>query len=118
MGQRLRHNVIKNCGSSTTTTVRCRQLIWNNLEQMKTFGPFDILLGADVIYTIESLDPLFDTVTYFLQQQTPNTACFILSRFTKWGNIQDETVLDAAQSRNLVWTHPSEGIYIFRTKQT
>lgn len=111
--QRLRHNVSKNCDS---TTVRCRQLIWNNLDQMKTFGTFDILLGADVIYTIESLDPLFDTVTYFLQQ-TP-TACFILSRFTKWGNIQDETVLDAAQSRNLVWTHPSEGIYIFQTKQT
>lgn len=112
--ERMRSNLDTNCPNhnSSKQSIGCRQLIWNNLSQMEECGTFDTLLGADVIYTIESLDPLFDTVAYFLQQQAG--ACFVLSRFTKYGAISDETVLDAAKSRNLVWKRPSEGIFVFR----
>ncbi len=82
---------------------------------MEECGVFDTILGADVIYTIESLDPLFDTVAYFLGKDGETAKRrFVLSRYTKYGNIQDETVLDAARTRNLVWTRPSEGIFVFR----
>lgn len=114
--ERMRMNVEKNCpNNSDEHSIGCRQLIWNNMIQMEECGNFDTILGADVIYTIESLDPLFDTVAYFLEKGG-NTACFILSRYVKYGAIADETVLDAAKARNLVWNRPSEGIFVFRQK--
>ena len=110
--ERMRSNLEKNCNNSSKYSIGCRQLIWNNVSQMEDCGTFDTLLGADVIYTIESLDPLFDTVTYFLQRQVG--ASFVLSRYTKYGAISDETVLDVARARNLVWKRPSDGIFVFR----
>mmetsp|Transcript_13103 Transcript_13103/g.33036 ORF Transcript_13103/g.33036 Transcript_13103/m.33036 type:complete len:267 (+) Transcript_13103:253-1053(+) len=111
--ERMRSNLEKNCNNnSSKRSIGCRQLIWNNTSQMEECGTFDTLLGADVIYTIESLDPLFDTVIYFLQRQAG--ASFVLSRYTKYGAISDETVLDAARARNLVLERPSEGIFVFR----
>lgn len=121
--QQMRQNLEANCpGDTTEHSITCRQLIWNNRSQMKDCGTFDTVLGADVIYTIESLDPLFDTVAYFLgngtqgetEIETESRRSFVLSRYTKYGNISDETVLDAARARNLVWNRPSEGIFVFR----
>jgi predicted nicotinamide N-methyase/ribosomal protein L12E/L44/L45/RPP1/RPP2 len=124
--------------SRTSRTIDCKQLIWN--EQLEIFhqkyGNWDTILGADVIYTRESLEPLFDTVVFFLlQHQLENknqnennnnnnnklssssvVGRFILSRYNKWGDISDETVLDAAKARNLIWTKPSEGIFVFQLK--
>jgi len=118
-------------------------LIWN--EQLESFhnthGNFETILGADVIYTKESLEPLFDTAAFFLiQLQNQNDdrnyyynrnksatttvtttssvgqqqGRFILSRYNKWGGISDEAVLDVAKSRNFIWTQPSEGIFVFQ----
>lgn len=129
--QRMRTNLEKNCptnnGGENNSFISCRQLIWNNRSQMEDCGNFDTILGADVIYTVESLDPLFDTVAYFLgnnnesenekndvEERKEGRKSFVLSRYTKYGNISDETVLDAARARNLVWTRPSEGIFVFR----
>ena len=114
--QKMRSNLETNCArSNATQSIGCRQLIWNNISQMEGCGAFDTILGADVIYTIESLDPLFDTVAFFLQEGAlGGTRSFVLSRYTKYGNISDETVLDAARARNLVYTRPSEGIFVFR----
>ena len=116
--ERMRSNLAINCPTKSDgkQSIISRQLIWNNITQMEECGTFDTILGADVIHTIGSLDPLFDTVAYFLGRQDGETAnrCFVLSRYTKYGNIQDETVLDAARARNLVWTRPSEGTFVFR----
>lgn len=125
--QRMRTNLEKNCPREDKSTkddnsISCRQLIWNNVSQMEDCGQFDTVLGADVIYTIESLDPLFDTVAFFLGNETDAESkgrekgrrSFVLSRYTKYGSISDETVLDAARARNLEWTRPSEGIFVFR----
>ncbi len=120
--ERMRSNLAINCPtkSDSKQSIISRQLIWNNIAQMRECGTFDTVLGADVIYTIGSLDPLFDTVAYFLGKEEGESAnrCFVLSRYTKYGNIQDETVLDAARARNLVWTRPSEGIFVFRLGTT
>lgn len=127
--ERMRTNLSENCPAKgndrdendRATAISCRQLIWNNTSQMEDCGTFDTILGADVIYTIESLDPLFDTVSYFLRKDgdTANDGArrrsFVLSRFSKWGNITDETVLEAAEAHNLAWTRPSEGVFVFRT---
>eukprot|EP00536_Pseudo-nitzschia_multiseries_P007539 jgi/Psemu1/195820/e_gw1.178.40.1 len=122
--QKMRTNLQTNCPNRDRggNEIGVRQLIWNNLNQMKDCGPFDTILGADVIYAISSLQPLFDTVVYFLGREDDDggsrpgkpTRTFVLSRYCKWGNISDDTVLDAARARNLTWTHPSEGIYVFR----
>jgi 16S rRNA G966 N2-methylase RsmD len=130
--QQMRTNLEKNCGDDNDNNfISCRQLIWNNRSQMEDCGNFDTVLGADVIYTVESLDPLFDTVAFFLGNNNKSetdfevesapedgkeerSRSFVLSRYTKYGNISDETVLDAARARNLVWTRPSEGIFVFR----
>ncbi|OEU06206.1 hypothetical protein FRACYDRAFT_255678 [Fragilariopsis cylindrus CCMP1102] len=145
--EKMRFNVTQNCSSTFTSTdtesgiatssgssrtsssIDCKQLIWN--EQLEIFhqkyGNWDTILGADVIYTRESLEPLFDTVLFFLLQhqlenenkdKLPSSVVgrFILSRYNKWGDISDETVLDAAKARNLIWTKPSEGIFIFQLK--
>jgi predicted nicotinamide N-methyase len=135
--QRMRTNLEKNCPTAKDdgddiNSISCRQLIWNNRSQMEGCGNFDTILGADVIYTVESLDPLFDTVAYFLgnnnehesgvesdslspeKERKEGRKAFVLSRYTKYGNISDETVLDAARARNLLWITPSEGIFVFR----
>ena len=152
--EKMRFNVTQNCSSTFTSTdtesgiatssgssrtsssIDCKQLIWN--EQLETFhhqyGNWDTILGADVIYTRESLEPLFDTILFFLLQHqlesknqnnsSNNTnklsssvvGRFVLSRYNKWGDISDETVLDAAKARNLIWTKPSEGIFVFQLR--
>ena len=131
--ERMRGNLEKNCSKSVAASskdgspISCQQLIWNNVSQMEACGKFDTVLGADVIYTVESLEPLFDTVSFFLAHKTEDDLesencgegrrAFVLSRYTKYGNISDETVLDAARARNLVWTRPSEGVFVFRRGQ-
>ena len=156
--EKMRYNVTQNCSGSTTITtsgagsddhyleesnnetptmtssIDCRQLIWN--EQLENFhtthGNFETIVGADVIYTKESLEPLFDTAAFFLIQlqnsnlndrndcsnrNKPASASafasasasaegqqqqgrFILSRYTKWGDITDATVLDVAKRKS------------------
>mmetsp|Transcript_1470 Transcript_1470/g.3255 ORF Transcript_1470/g.3255 Transcript_1470/m.3255 type:complete len:272 (-) Transcript_1470:469-1284(-) len=125
--RQMRRNLETNCPNSNahSNSIDVRQLIWNNIDQMKDCGKFDTILGADVIYAISSLKPLFDTVAYFLgkenegieSQPRKQQRSFVLSRYCKWGHISDETVLEAAEARNLVWTHPSEGIYVFRLQE-
>jgi len=134
--QRMRANLETNCpnnnreadgnengkGDCSVKTIAVQQLIWNNIDQMERCGTFDTILGADVIYAISSLAPLFDTVAFLLGKDDGDASpqrdrTFVLSRYCKWGNISDETVLEAASARNLTWTHPSEGIYVFRLRE-
>ena len=122
--EKLRENVAKNCSVSDIaddrTSVDCRQLIWNT--QLESFhekhGTFDTILGAAVIYTRESIDPLFETVCFFLQKSLSRQGRFVLSRYSKWGGVTDEDVLDYAKNHDLTWTQPpSEGIYVMQLKK-
>jgi predicted nicotinamide N-methyase len=119
---RMRENVRRNCDNgigdaSITTTERnaisCRQLIWGSpyVEKfLERHGRFDRIIGADVIYTRESVLPLLDTVVCMLKKPHGQ---FVLSRFCQWNNVDDEIVIEAAKLRCLDCTRPSEGIYVF-----
>ena len=100
-----------------STSIECRQLIWGSSAHMEffqsTYGRFDIILGAGVIYTQESMDPLFDTVVQLLEQNHQGGGRFVLSRYTKWNSVSDDVVLAAARARGLGCTQPDEGIFVF-----
>ncbi|KAL3804815.1 hypothetical protein ACHAW5_007266 [Stephanodiscus triporus] len=118
--RRLRENVRHNCvevGEASITesnAIECRQLIWGSPHMEKFLaehGQFDTVIGADVIYTQDSVQPLLDTVVCMLKKPHGQ---FVLSRFCKWNNVNDEFVIEAAYLRCLDCTRPSEGIYVFR----
>ncbi|KAL3826617.1 hypothetical protein ACHAXA_010542 [Cyclostephanos tholiformis] len=117
---RMRENVRRNCddvGDASITgrnAIACRQLIWGKPHAGKFLernGKYDVIIGADVIYTRESVQPLLDTVVSLLNE--PNGQ-FVLSRFCRWNNVDDDIVIKAAKMRFLDCTRPSEGIYVFR----
>lgn len=100
--------------TTTASSIECRQLLWGSQAHMQsfesTYGRFDLILGADVIYTPESTGPLFDTVVDLLKHDTGR---FVLSRFNKWNDVSDEVVLEAANARGLGCTRPDDGIFVF-----
>jgi predicted nicotinamide N-methyase len=125
--QQMRHNVTQNNigpksvndnnNDNRAMMMECRQLIWGSSTQVcafqESFGLFDTILGADVVYTRQSLDPLLDTVVELLQKK-PHSGQFVLSRYTQWNNVSDDVVIEAAAARGLVGCRqPEEGIFVF-----
>ena len=115
--QQMRQNVLLNCDDTSTsatdsTKISCRQLIWGSphMENFLQHGKYDTIIGADVIYTQGSVQPLLETVACLLKRPHGQ---FVLSRFSKWNNVDDEIVIDAAKQRHLTCTRPTEGIFIF-----
>jgi len=94
--------------------IQCQQLIWGPPHAEKfseRHGLFDTVLGADVIYTADAIQPLFDTVACILKKPHGQ---FILSRYSKWNNVDDEVVFEAARTRGLHYCpQSSEGIHVF-----
>ena len=148
--RQMRVNVQKNCvgmknndNKEEEQTIHCQQLLWGNptandnkekdttttlssLSYANAFreqhGRFDVVLGADVVYTEASLGPLLDTVSALLRLDDVNDNSdrgqFVLSRQTRWNNVADETVLEAAAQRNLECTgEPTKGIFVFQWKK-
>jgi predicted nicotinamide N-methyase len=136
--KQMRHNVqlnLNNCSTNTpsstnntNTSLLCRQLFWANQKHMDSFlqssphqAGYDVILGADVVYTRESLEPLFDTVVTLLKKASPHQHAnnvngqsqFILSRHTRWNNVSDDTIIQAAQDRGLTCHQPEKNIYVF-----
>ena len=96
--EKLRENVRENCSdddAEAKNAIDCRQLIWGS-PHMERFandeGQYDLVLGADVVYTPESREPLFDTVAHLLKKPHGK---FVLSRYNKWHNVENEVVIDA-----------------------
>ena len=107
----MRENVQHNCDAGAN--IACRQLLWGSpyMEKyVEEHGTYDTMLGADIIYTIESLQPLFDTVACLLKKPQ---GIFVLSRYNKWNNVDDEVVIEAAKIRHLDCSRPSEGLFVF-----
>lgn len=130
MRENVRHNCDDNLGDyigdasiATVATERrnaisCGQLIWGSSHVgkfLERHGRFDTIIGADVIYTRESISPLLDTVVCMLKRPHGQ---FVLSRYCRWNNVDDETVIEAAKLRCLDCTRPSEGIYVFGWNDT
>ena len=120
MRENVRHNCVEVGDASVTVSnsISCRQLIWGSphVEKFLEYhGEFDTIIGADVIYTQDSVQPLLDTVVCMLKKPRGK---FVLSRFCKWNNVDDEIVIEAAKLQRLDCTRPSEGIYVFRWNDT
>ena len=111
----MRENVQQNCDAGAK--IACKQLLWGSpymekfVEENETY---DTMLGADIIYTKESIQPLFDTVACLLKKPDGK---FVLSRYNKWNNVDDEVVIEAAKIRNLDCSRSSEGIFVFHWKE-
>ncbi|EJK53927.1 hypothetical protein THAOC_26543 [Thalassiosira oceanica] len=110
----MRLNVKENCSADECKSISCRQLLWGS-PQMDMFekqcGRFATILGADVIYTLESVAPLFDTVACLLDKPRGK---FVLARYNKWNDVENDSIFEVARRRCLkVDTTESEGIYIF-----
>lgn len=117
--QKMRENVQMNCSNNEDEdkTIVCQQLKWGNVSTDHPFlqkhGLFDLVLAADVIYVPESIDPLFDTATMLLVEGGKFLLCWI----TRWNNVPEDLVLGAAEARNLEFSQPEKGIYVFEKKQ-
>jgi len=111
----LRQNVALNCHSDpTSSTILCKQLRWGRhlSEFASSFcvPKFQLILGSDVVYAQDQLEPLFTTIVALLD---PN-GTFLLA-FTR-RNVSIDCVLDCATSFGFSWTEPdsSEGVFEFQ----
>ena len=109
----MRANVKHNCDNDVGDRIQCKQLLWGS-PHMNAFleenGQYDTIIAADVIYTKDSIVPLMQTVACLLEK----SGQFVLSRYTKWHSIEDETVIELAKQQGLECTQLSKGIFIFR----
>mmetsp|Transcript_52863 Transcript_52863/g.158227 ORF Transcript_52863/g.158227 Transcript_52863/m.158227 type:complete len:273 (-) Transcript_52863:188-1006(-) len=119
--QEMRRNVNANRrddDEADDPSICCSQLRWGSPRPdhpfKQSFGAFDTILAADVIYAEESVQLLFDTVDMLLKTDGQ----FLLSWLTRWNSIPEDLVLGAARDRNMSWTKPEqeEGIYIIKRK--
>ena len=122
--KQMRENVSSNCKSTRDdgddidhSKITCRQLLWGTAHAQKFLESngqqhYDIILGADVIYTESSIEPLLDTVACLLQKPD---GIFVLSRHNKWFNIENDMIIELAKKRHLNCTvdAESEGILNF-----
>jgi len=113
----LRSNVEMNCPAmadertSAASGIECCQLVWGrNLEEfVQTHGTFDVILGADIIYREEILEPLWSSVAQLLQ----SAGVFLLAYARR--NVSIDRVLETATKYGFVWDTPdeAEGVFLF-----
>jgi 2-polyprenyl-3-methyl-5-hydroxy-6-metoxy-1,4-benzoquinol methylase len=112
----LRANVRAN-SDEKSCRIDCRQLVFG--ESIENFvqqhGQFDIVIGADIIYTPDVLEPLWSSVTKLLK---PRTGVFLLSYTRR--NVSFDLVLENATKYGFVWEIPeeSERVFVFSRSGT
>ena len=136
--ERMRDNVSRNkpltVNQSGDNIVHCKQLRWGQgLEAFKRHcnqtlaqngGYFDVIMGSDIIYMEEILEPLFETVDYLLKRNDSssfedNKGVFLLAYARR--NVKIDDVFATAEKYGFGWTTPSEAeaCFIFsRAKQS
>lgn len=112
----LRTNVTQNAATYRCPSVRTAQLVWGEgLDDFcATYGStFDSILGADIIYVEEILQPLWATVDRLLSAE----GVFLLAYARR--NVSMDLVLAQATARDFVWETPAdaEGVYLFRRRR-
>lgn len=103
----LRSNVARN-----TTDVVVKQLIWG-VPQRDAIGLCDTIIGSDIIYLEEMLEPLWATVNDILAP----TGTFLLAFARR--NVSIDLVFEKADQFGFTWLMPDqteEGVIIFRRK--
>jgi predicted nicotinamide N-methyase len=111
----MRNNVSSNCPSSDSS-ISCSQLVWGRRidDFVNRHGQFDVILGSDIIYVPEILEPLFlQTVPMLLQED----GHFLLAYARR--NVSIDLVLEVASRAGFSWTHDdvSESVYVFQKKR-
>jgi predicted nicotinamide N-methyase len=99
--------------SSSRTTVMVRQLIWGETISFMSGDQdaFDTVLGSDIIYVEEILEPLWRTISRLL---APDGA-FLLAFARR--NVPIDRVFEVADANGFVWVvddSKSEGVVVFR----
>ena len=112
----LRTNVTQNAATYRCPSVRTAQLVWGEgLDDFThTYGStFDSILGADIIYVEEILQPLWATVDRLLSAE----GVFLLAYARR--NVSMDLVLAQATARDFLWETPAdaEGVYLFRRRR-
>jgi Lysine methyltransferase len=117
----------KSSSNSHKKNVTCRQLVWGrNLDSfVSEHGVFDVVLGSDIIYVPEIIEPLFETIERILMNRPDDDdgdahhdppPTFILAYARR--NVPIDLVLDHAKQRGFVWTCPdnesAEGVFCFQ----
>jgi predicted nicotinamide N-methyase len=114
---KLRHNVKRNIRNDNNTT-SCPQLIWGrNLDYLvQAYGQQDVILGSDLVYMTQSLEPLWQTVDKLLERNG-----FFLYVNLCASQAPVEVVLDKAKQYGFNWMTSSSAIcstkgvvYMFR----
>lgn len=104
------------------SNIACKQLIWGRgLDEFyERWAPkrekgFEVVIGSDIIYSNDMVEPLFQTVSRLLSNETGSIHVFLLAYARRNANIN--LVLKCAQQHGLEWKEPkdeaAEGIYIY-----
>ena len=111
--QNMRSNVALNTDAET---VSCRQLVWGHSVQefVDQHGTFDTIMGADIIYIDEVLEPLFlETIPKLLSQD----GRFLLAYARR--NVSIDRVLETATRAGLSYKQydEPEGVFAFTRRR-
>ncbi|GKY90519.1 hypothetical protein MPSEU_000025600 [Mayamaea pseudoterrestris] len=106
-----RANVATNC--NVGMNVSCRQLVWGRRvdEFVHTLGQYDVVMGADIIYLEQVLEPLFlQTIPKLLKDD----GTFLLAYARR--NVSIDLVLQFAAQAGLTFTQydEPEGVFVFK----
>ena len=88
---------------SEAREISCHQLIWDNdLQNFEsTHGKFSVIMGTDVFYASESIEPLWNTVNALLEPD----GSFLLAFATHKVSISQ--VLEKATQLGFTWENPN-----------
>ena len=74
---------------------------------------FDVVMGSDIIYTEDIIEPLFDTV---LELMSPDPGAVFLLAYAR-RNVKIDLVFECGERHGLSWAAPEgvkEGVYVFK----
>jgi predicted nicotinamide N-methyase len=101
--------------NSSASSIQCRQLVWGDNERLNDLRRqfekgFHLVLGADIIYVEEILDPLFQSVQRLLAVDGQ----FWLAYARR--NVKIDLVLETATRHGFSYETPddTEGVFVFR----
>ena len=115
---KLRHNVNRNIADDDKKKTACPQLIWGrNLDVfVQDYGHQIVILGSDIAYMTQSLEPLWQTVDKLLERN----GLFLFVHVSS-SQAPVEVVLDKARQYGFHWTTSTSAVcsakdvvYLFR----
>ena len=113
------HQIDEDSVDETQTTARVivRQLIWGEAGAFPRIGSerFDTVLGSDIIYVEEILEPLWRTVDDLMSPD----GVFLLAFARR--NVPIDRVFETAAAHGFAWTRDDsncEGVVVFRRDES